>query len=414
MNRRKFLRIAATGAASAIAPVIFEGCVSGNDLSPAERRLDAGSDPASDGGQADPTTGETRTLHYATTFLEPELRVREGAGYRSLPMQLGIDGRFVAALPAGAATFFHVRDAAGRGEDYPPRGGDYRLAADYEEAWLEKGTFFDVDPRSLGFELVDAHTHPYGRAEDGSFTFDSSALLAVERAQGIGVALTTCKGTLAAQRADLLSLCRAEPWILPLVWVEPLRDSPTEVERLLDEGFRGLKFHPTVSGYPADGEAMDPFLELSERRCLPVQIHTAIDDNARPERFVALARRFPGVDLVMVHTELGALDKTHALGLIRDLPNVFAELSWTNPESVLQTMAALDSSRTLFGTDATVDGHEQYEKQSIADPDGDYVYSIPDVVAKVREQAHPDAFANWARLTAIRLYGLRFAHFAGR
>jgi predicted TIM-barrel fold metal-dependent hydrolase len=111
----------------------------------------------------------------------------------------------------------------------------------------------------------------------------------------------------------------------------------------------------------------------------------------------------------MVHTGLGILDKTAVLQAIALQPNVYAETSWTNPESILQAMAVLDSSRTLFGTDATVDGWAHFTNQSIADPAGAYTYSIPETVAAVRAAAHPAAFENWARLTATRLYGLRFA-----
>jgi hypothetical protein len=407
MNRRKFLRLAATGAATAIAPTLLAGIPDSNGSSPGSEAIHSETPDAR-------TPDASRLLHYATSFVAPELRVLEGSAYRTAPMELGVDGRFEATLPRDAEVLFHVRDAASGHEDHPPRGGDYRLSSDYPEAWLEKGTFFDVDPRSLGFELIDAHTHPYARADDGGFVFAPAALLATERQEGIGVALTTCEGTLEFQRTNLLRLCRAEPWLVPLLWVEPLRDSAEQVEALLAEGFRGLKFHPTASGYPADGEAMDAFLALAERRRVPVQIHTAIDDNACARRFAALARRFPGVQLVMVHTELGAGDKSSPLALVRGLPNVYVELSWANPESVLQAMSVLDSSRTLFGTDASVDGLEQFEKRSIADPAGEYVYAIPDVVAKVRAWAHPDAFANWARLTAIRLYGLRFSHLVRR
>jgi hypothetical protein len=71
-------------------------------------------------------------------------------------------------------------------------------------------------------------------------------------------------------------------------------------------------------------------------------------------------------------------------------------------------MQMLDSSRTLFGTDATVDGWQHFTNKSIADPSGQYTLTIPDVIAQVRARANADAYANWARLTAIRLYDLRF------
>ena len=71
-------------------------------------------------------------------------------------------------------------------------------------------------------------------------------------------------------------------------------------------------------------------------------------------------------------------------------------------------MKVLDSSRTLFGTDSTVDGYQQFTKKSIANPSGQYVYTIPVVMAQVKQMVHPGAWANWAYLTTIRLYSWRF------
>jgi Tat protein secretion system quality control protein TatD with DNase activity len=358
--------------------------------------------------------GTTR-LHYETDFAAPVARVRTPSGDRDVLFTIIADGLLYAELPrAGTALHFHVRDRVTGREDRPPGGGEYLLPGDLDQVWLAKGTIFDVDPRRIPDLLIDAHTHPYERAEDGGLRWDPAPLCSALRDERIGLALTMLAGPLAEQRSRLVELCRREPRLVPIVWVEPLRDSPAEVERLLErDGFRGIKFHSTLSEYPIDGPAMDGFLRLAAKRGFPVQLHTAIDENARPERLAALARRHPEVPIIMVHAELGAADKSRTLELVRGLPNVYVETSWTNPESVLATMDAMDSARTLFGTDASVDSYEHFDKKSIANPRGEYVYSVSDVVAKVREWAHPDAFANWARLTAIRLYGLRFGDLLG-
>ena len=94
---------------------------------------------------------------------------------------------------------------------------------------------------------------------------------------------------------------------------------------------------------------------------------------------------------------------------IRRLPNLIAETSWVSPEGILETMDILGSERTLYGTDATVDGHAQYERHSVPNCYGHFIYRLPDVVAAVKAKAKPADFANWARLNAIRLYGLRLA-----
>ncbi|MGC4119672.1 MAG: amidohydrolase family protein [Myxococcales bacterium] len=411
MRRREFLKWAGAGAAALLVP---PGCSSngsgtpdGSSSNPDASR--AGLDAASerpDAGQPMP-----KTLHYFTQWSAPEARVRVGSGTEPVALATEEPGTLVRGEVGlvGEETLLFLRDPATGDEDHPPRAADYRIPADVEEAWIWKGAVFDVDPRRLTVDLIDAHTHPYDRAADGSLVAAAGPLLAVERAGTcIGMALTMVKGPLADQRALLVPLCRDNPWLVPLAWIEPTRDSAADAEAMLVEhGFKGLKFHPTISAYDADGPLLDPFLEVARKHRVPVQLHCATDAHATPERLAALAKRFPDVNLVMIHTELGSDDKRHALGLVQSLPNVYAETSWTSPDGALLAMQMLDSSRTLFGTDATVDGRAQFTKTSVSDGHGGWI-TIPEAVSRIRAGAHPDAYANWARLTAIRLYDLRF------
>ncbi|HEY3444873.1 MAG TPA: amidohydrolase family protein [Myxococcales bacterium] len=419
MHRREFLKWASAGAAALLVPggCSSSGTSSGADAGPAGKPDAAaggpdGSLPGGDAG-ARPDAGSStgKTLHYFTQWTGPEAVVRVGSGTAVALLTVEESGSLVrgAVGVLGEETLLYLRDPVSGNEDHPPRATDYRIPADVDEAWIWKGAVFDVDPRRLTIDLIDAHTHPYDRRPDGTLVADAAPLLDVERSgTGIGMALTMVKGPLADQRALLVPLCRDHPWLVPLAWIQPASDTAAEAEAMLAEhGFRGLKFHPTLSAYDADGPAMDAFLEVARRQRVPVQLHCATDQHATPERIAALARRFPDVPIVMVHTELGATDKQHALGVVQALPNVYAETSWASPDGALLAMQMLDSSRTLFGTDATVDGREQFTKRSVADGKGGYL-TIPEAIAQVRARAHPDAYANWARLTAVRLYDLRF------
>jgi hypothetical protein len=405
VRRRTFLKLAAAAAGGALL-----GC--GSSAGP----VDGG--PAdggpTDGGAPDgtaPDAGVIRRLHYTTDFASPELRVREGSGTRTVAMTAEGGGRALAAGFAASGTIvrFYLRDAATGNEDHPPGGGDYRLAADLDEAWLEKGTVFDVDPRTLDIDLIDAHTHPTTRDGTGAIVYDPGPLPSLAPGAGFGMALVSWTGTPEVQVTQVGGLAAANPWLVPLAWVDPEVDTADAIEELITaHGFRGLKFHPTISGYPADGALMDPFLAVAAAHEIPVQLHTAPDDVAGIERVIALAGRFPTVRVVAVHTVLGVLDKTAVLAAMAPVPNLYAETSWASPEAVLAAMTALDSSRTLLGTDATVDGWAHYTNLSIPNAAGEYVHTVGSAIAAVRAAADPGAFENWARLTAIRLYDLRF------
>jgi hypothetical protein len=353
----------------------------------------------------------SRLLHILTDLRHPSLVVGLPQGRQHLPLSPVGPGHWVAAVPdVGHSWYFALADHAAGRLIHHPTGDWYHMPPDLQEAWWQAGTILDVDPATLDFDLIDAHTHPYDRNAAGRMIYDDRIMLELLPQQGVGMALTMTAGPLDRQRRRLAQLCDGRPWIVPLVWVQARHDSAEAVEALIrDQGFRGMKFHPTVDRYPADGTAMDPFMAVAEKYGVPVQIHSAVDDRSRPERLAELGARWPRVPVVMVHSELGALDKGPAIDTIRRLPNLIAETSWTSPEAIVETMGLVGSDRTMHGTDATVDGHAHFDRHSVPNCHGEFVNRLPDVVEKVRQAVSPIDFANWSRLTAIRLYKLRLA-----
>ena len=353
----------------------------------------------------------SKQLHVYSDFSQPVVLLGTPGGTQTVPLNHVWPGHHVADLPIGHEdVYFAIQDKVSGRTQTLFNGDWYRLPGDMPEAWWRAGAVLDVNPDAIGFDLIDSHTHPYDRDHAGRMVYDDRIMLELLPRQGVGMAITMTAGPLDRQRRRIAALVKNRPWIVPLVWVHARQDSAEQVEVLLrDHGFRGLKFHPTVDRYAADGPAMDAMLRLAERYNVPVQIHSATDDRSRPERLAELAARHPRVPVIMVHTELGALDKGPSIETIRSLPNLIAETSWVSPEGILETMSVIGSERTLYGTDATVDGQAQYEKRSVPNCRGQFIYRLPDVVAGVRAKAPAADFANWARLNAIRLYGLRLA-----
>jgi hypothetical protein len=346
-----------------------------------------------------------RPLHYATDFLQPELIDHRGARHAMARQRAG---QYRCEITAPGELSFFVRDASTSKEDRPPGGGCYRLEADLDEAWLESGAVLDVEPRQLLGALVDVHTHPCRRTGDGDFAFDPSGLLEL-RDLGVRAAVTMFRGPLDEQGTLFTALCRGRPWLVPLAWPRLGVDRAEDAERLLDAGFRGLKFHPHLDQRPADDPAMDPFLALARRYRVPVQVHSAVDEPSRPERVAALAARFPDVPVVMIHAGLGIHDRRVVLELARGRPNLYLETSWLSADGIVAAMEAVDSSRTLFGTDTSVDGPGQWARRTLGGPAGRGLRNVPELLAAVRARVPSAAFINWTRLTAVRLYRLRFA-----
>jgi len=124
--------------------------------------------------------------------------------------------------------------------------------------------------------------------------------------------------------------------IIGLAFLDLGRDQPEVVDQYAAQGFRGFKIHNPAA--PFDDKAFYPIYERIERTGLPVLFHTGIvmctphdkerdvsSDKMRPVRLDAVARAFPGMNLVAAH--LGAPWHEEASMLARMLPNYYVDLT---------------------------------------------------------------------------------------
>lgn len=131
-----------------------------------------------------------------------------------------------------------------------------------------------------------------------------------------------------------------------------------ELDRCLGElGFWGIKLQPTGHGfYPIDSPLLDPIIEKGIQYDVPILIHTDFNSKiATPYQLAALAKRFPEAKIIMAHMGMDP-DLIHFVpGIVRDLPNVYCEISCTPdlPGAVVKLpVTTLGASRVIFGSDA--------------------------------------------------------------
>ena len=193
------------------------------------------------------------------------------------------------------------------------------------------------------------------------------------------------------------------PDLKGLVWIQPEVTPLADVERYLDLGFVGLKFHPTLDDRPADDAAMDPYLELASRREVPACIHSA-PGTADPDFIRRLAERFPRVPILLYHTYLGPEEgRWRAVEHVREQPNLYLETSWCRTSQVLRFIADAGPEKVLFGSDASVDGVQHFCRQP-PNVDGEETYN--DGLLQLVRAIGPAAARLVLGDNARRLFGL--------
>jgi predicted TIM-barrel fold metal-dependent hydrolase len=227
--------------------------------------------------------------------------------------------------------------------------------------------------------LIDAHAHflheECGRSDWSEV--NSARLRAGER-MGIVCHVASVLGTygfssptyfpsprdVRAGNDAMLALCdRHGDLVRMLVTVNPNHTNHAleEIERCVERGAIGVKL---LASRRADDPLLDPVCGLAASRRLPVLHHIwqhrrrewpgqEVSDGADLAR---LAGRHPGVTFILAHIGGGG-DYMHTFHAIRDARNIVADLSGSGVDRGMldEAVAALGSSRLLWGTDLTME-----------------------------------------------------------
>lgn len=204
----------------------------------------------------------------------------------------------------------------------------------------------------INFEPLDSHLHVSDR---GSGELGVASLQTAMASAGIGHGIVSWVENRALDRLKVLA-----PNLFPLVWVRPGVTTTDEVRKRLNDGFIGIKLHPTVDEYRPDSSELDPYLEIATEIGCPVASHSAPGE-ADPDHTRRLAERFPSVPVILYHTYLGPEEgRRRAAQHVREQSNLYLETSWCRWREVLRLIEETSPDRVLFGSDASVDGPHHY------------------------------------------------------
>lgn len=102
----------------------------------------------------------------------------------------------------------------------------------------------------------------------------------------------------------IMDACAQAPGrIVPFAAIHPdMENLPEAVDRMVDQGFRGIKIHPDMQKFTLDGEHARPMMEAIAGK-LPLLIHCGDYryDFDGPQRLLALRRQVPELKIIAAH-----------------------------------------------------------------------------------------------------------------
>lgn len=124
-----------------------------------------------------------------------------------------------------------------------------------------------------------------------------------------------------------------------------------ELQRCIDAGARGFKFHTSLHDYPFGGPAYVPAFELADKHRLPLISH-GVDS---PDVLRGIARAYPNAHFIVAHAGAGRkhpeMDRTYDVAI--EEPNVYLDTAGSVAHYGIfeQLVKHVGAERILYGDD---------------------------------------------------------------
>ena len=205
-----------------------------------------------------------------------------------------------------------------------------------------------------GMELFDAHTHLGQNDPDGmSQTLEQLlGVLGESDARGAFVfPMHEPDGYPPANDMVIEAAGRSEGALTPFCRVSPnTGNGPTEAERALDAGARGIKLHPRAEQFTLDHPAIRSLAAIANERGLPMLVHAGRGIPALGAHMVQLAGEYPDARFILAHA--GITDLSWIWRVAADLPNLLFDSAWWMPADLQTLFSLVPPGQILFASDA--------------------------------------------------------------
>ncbi|MBI5366062.1 MAG: amidohydrolase family protein [Planctomycetes bacterium] len=192
-------------------------------------------------------------------------------------------------------------------------------------------------------EVIDAHVHAHNGRQLAPVATRMEAYF-VDRALAVTPDAEVVRGN-----PRLLGVYFCAP---------PAEEDVGRVRAALDQGFVGIKFHPSADRFRVDETQIHKFVELAMERDVPLQFHSAADAYGHPKMLLKLALKFPRAKIHMVHMGMhiswGRHGHEEAIRAAKQAQNLYLGMSWAEFPWVERAITQLGVERVLFETDSPI------------------------------------------------------------
>ncbi|HHT46329.1 MAG TPA: amidohydrolase [Firmicutes bacterium] len=159
----------------------------------------------------------------------------------------------------------------------------------------------------------------------------------------------------------VLEFCHGQEMLIPFASINPFTtvNMAKELQRLVEEGFRGLKMYPTYQHFYPNDASLYPLYSRAEELQIPVMFHTgsSVFEGARlkygdPLYLDDVAVDFPKMKIVLVHGGRGFwYDRAYFLAKLH--ANVYVEIAGLPPRKLMHYFPELEKigHKVIFGSD---------------------------------------------------------------
>jgi len=156
----------------------------------------------------------------------------------------------------------------------------------------------------------------------------------------------------------ILELSKENKKIIPFLRFNPNTITKEELNKLLSNGFKGVKLHPRAQNFVFNKIEYDWIYKIIEKHNIPLLIHTraATMDTSDPAYAIDIAQRFPHLKIIAAHFFGGGLNND-LLNQVAKHKNLYVDTSvYSSIVEMRRVVKTYD--RLIYGSDAPYSDQE--------------------------------------------------------